>query len=152
MRPLAAVLALVLSSAARAQLVGVVVGVTDGDTLSVRIDEQVLNVDLRRVDAPEVGQPFGAEARDSLAALCEAKTITLEELGVDRKRRVFGEIDCEGVDAGEEQVKRGLAWTKPREADTALRELQAKARAQSKGLWSEASPVPPWEWSAMFKR
>ena len=150
MRALAAVLALALSGAAHAQLVGVVVGVPDGDTVAVAIESQVLSVDLRSVDAPEVGQPYGGDARDSLAELCDSKTIVLDDPGVDRARRIVGDVQCDGVDAGEEQVRRGMAWAKPRPAEASLRELQAKARAEHKGLWSDAAPVPPWEWSAIF--
>ena len=145
-----ALIALALSDAANAQLVGVVIGVPDGDTVAVEIDSRVLSVNLRSVDAPEVGQPYGARARDSLAELCDAKTIVLDDLGVDRGRRIVGDVHCGGVDAGEEQVRRGMAWAKPRPAEPALRELQAKARAEHKGLWSDAAPVPPWEWSAIF--
>ena len=165
-RQIAAALALALAGAANAQIVGEVIGVPDGDTLLVRIDRHVLNVDLRSIDAPEVGQPYGADARDSLAALCDAQTIALDELGIDRGRRVFGEVHCGGLDAGEEQVRRGMAWAKPRAADARLREqqakdraanpllrdLQAKARADQRGLWSEPAPIPPWEWSAIFTR
>jgi endonuclease YncB( thermonuclease family) len=142
--------ALALSSAANAQLVGVVVGVPDGDTLSVRIGEQVLNIDLSSIDAPEAGQPFGSRARQSLAELCEAKTVTLDELGIDRHRHVFGEVECSGVDAAQEQVRRGMAWATAREPASPLPALQAQARADHRGLWSDAAPVPPWEWSAIF--
>jgi endonuclease YncB( thermonuclease family) len=150
-RTLAAALALALSGAAHAQITGVVVGVPDGDTLAIRIDRQVLNLDLRRIDAPEIGQPYGAEARDSLVALCADRTVKLDELGIDTGRRVIGEVECDGVDAGEEQVKRGLAWTaKRKRRDVELDELQAQARAEHRGLWEQAAPVPPWGWSAIF--
>ena len=151
-RLVAAMLALAVSGAANAQLVGEVVGVPDGDTLLVRVEQHVLKVDLRHVDAPEVGQPYGADARDSLAALCDARSVALDELGIDRERRIFGEAQCGGVDAGEEQVKRGMAWASPPGAASPLRELQAKARAEHRGLWGDAAPVPPWEWSAIFTR
>jgi endonuclease YncB( thermonuclease family) len=145
-----ALVALALSGVANAQLVGVVVGVPDGDTVAVAVESQVLSIDLRSVDAPEVGQPYGGDARASLAELCDSKTIVLDDLGVDRGRRIIGDVHCGGVDAGEEQVRRGLAWAKSRPAEPALRDLQAKARAEHKGLWSDAAPVPPWEWSAIF--
>ena len=151
MRAALAALALALSGAAHAQITGVVVGVPDGDTLAIRIDQQVLHLDLRRIDAPEIGQPFGSEARESLAALCADRPVKLDELGIDTGRRVIGEVECDGVDVGEEQVRRGLAWTaKRKRRDVQLEELQAKARAAQKGLWSQDKPVPPWEWSAIF--
>ena len=153
MKVLVAALALLLSGAANAQITGVVIGVPDGDTLAIRIDQQVLNLDLRRIDAPEIGQPYGAEARDSLAALCVDRTVKLDELGIDTGRRVIGEAECDGVDVGEEQVRRGLAWTAQRKRrDAQLEELQSQARSQQRGLWEQAKPVPPWEWSAIFTR
>ena len=140
--------ALAFAGSAHAQLSGVVVGVPDGDTLAVRIERQVLTLDLRSIDAPEIGQPYGAEARDSLAALCADRTVKLDELGIDSGRRIIGEAECDGVDASEEQVKRGFAWAaKRKRRDVELEELQAKARAEQKGLWSQAAPVPPWDWS-----
>jgi endonuclease YncB( thermonuclease family) len=143
--------ALAFSGPAGAQLVGVVIGVPDGDTLEVRIDEHVLNIHLKQIDAPEVGQPYGKRARQSLAELCEAKTVTLDQLGIGRHRRIVGEAECAGVDAGEEQVRRGLAWAlEQRSKPSPLQALQARARAEHRGLWSEAAPVPPWEWSAKF--
>jgi endonuclease YncB( thermonuclease family) len=148
-KTLAALLALAFAGAAHAQISGVVVGVPDGDTLSVRIDRQVLNLDLRSIDAPEIGQPYGAEARDSLAALCADRTVKLDELGIDTGRRIIGEAECDGVDASEEQVKRGFAWTaKRKRRDVELETLQAQAQSDRRGLWQEATPVPPWEWSA----
>ena len=151
MRAAIAVLALALSGAASAQIAGVVVGVPDGDTLAIRIDQQVLHLDLRRIDAPEIGQPYGAEALESLAALCADRPVKLDELGIDPGRRVIGEAECDGVDVGEEQVKRGLAWTaKRKRRDVQLEELQVRARSEHRGLWSQDKPVPPWEWSAIF--
>jgi endonuclease YncB( thermonuclease family) len=140
--------ALAFPGAASARLTGIVIGIPDGDTLAVRVDEKVLNIHLKQIDAPEVGQPYGKRARDSLAELCDSKPVTLDELGIDTGRRIFGEAECAGVDAAEEQVRRGLAWALDRRSP--LQALQAKARAEHRGLWSEAAPVPPWEWSAIF--
>jgi endonuclease YncB( thermonuclease family) len=152
MKSISAVISLVLVSIvpaiACAQLQGVVVGVADGDTLVVRIDERVLNVDLTHVDAPEIGQAYGGHAKASLVEVCDAKSVTLDDLGIARNRRVFGQVACDGVDAGAEQVKRGLAWVHERNTTDAapLFALQVQARAERRGLWSEAAPVPPWEW------
>jgi micrococcal nuclease len=30
--------------------------------------------------------------------------------------------------------------------ETALRDLEQEARTAKRGLWVDASPVPPWEW------
>ena len=143
--------ALALPGVTSAQLVGVVIGVPDGDTLQVRVDEQVVNINLRAIDAPEPGQPFASRSRQSLAELCDARTVTLDALGIDSERRIVGEAQCDGVDARVEQVKRGVAWAVERQSrDSTLKALQAEARGKERGLWSEEKPVPPWEWSAIF--
>lgn len=51
-----------------------VVGVTDGDTLSARCDVegelQAVTVRLSQIDAPEKRQAWGDRSREDLAALC----------------------------------------------------------------------------------
>jgi endonuclease YncB( thermonuclease family) len=144
--------ALVLPLAARAQIVGQVVGVSDGDTLVVKIDRQVLKIHVRSIDAPELGQPYGERAWQSLAQMCDARTVSLDDLGIGKDRRVFGGVECAGVDAAAEQVKRGLAWSTARDSASPLRELEAQAQNEHKGLWGDAAPVPPWQWSPTSMR
>ena len=56
--------------AAAALLLCVIVGITDGDTLTARCEAQTIKVRLAEVDAPEHHQPFGTRSREHLAALC----------------------------------------------------------------------------------
>jgi micrococcal nuclease len=114
------------------------------------VGQRVLNIRLAQIDAPEIGQPFGARARQSLEELCDAKPVTLDELGFGQDRRVFGEVECDGVDVREEQVRRGMAWVHDEQVeDSRLVALQVEARAQGRGLWSDSSPTPPWEWEPL---
>ena len=62
-----------VSQAALADLNGQVVGVPDGDTLTLRVDGGNLRVRLDGIDAPELGQPYGKSARRSLAQICRGK-------------------------------------------------------------------------------
>lgn len=50
-------------------------------------------------------------------------------------------------DAGEEQVRAGLAWVSDRYARGRgrLYPLQDEPREHKRGLWS-VEAVPPWEW------
>ena len=142
------VLCLALPGAACAELTGVVVGIADGNTLTVRIDDRVLKLRLADIDAPEAGQPFGARAWESLAQVCDAKAATVDELEIHRGRRVSAEIECNGVDASTEQVRRGMAWVSERDAPygSPLYALQSEAQAERRGLWGDDAPVPPWQW------
>jgi len=133
---------------ARAGLTGIVIGISGGDTVTVRVDERLLKLRLGEIDAPETGQPFDARATASLAEVCLHKEATVEDLGIDAPRGVFGHVECEGVDAGAEQVRRGMAWVSlERAPDARLHPPQSEARAARRGLWSDPSPVPPWEWA-----
>lgn len=128
-----------------------VIGITDGDTLTARCDlegeQQTVTVRLSQIDAPERRQPWGGRSREHLAELCLDKPATLREETRDRNRRMVARVTCDGTDANAEQVSAGMAWVFDRYVtDRSLYAAQEKARAARRGLWSDAEPVPPWEW------
>ncbi len=129
-------------------IVGLVVAIADGDTLTVlNQDSQQVKVRLAEIDAPERRQPFGTRSRQSLGELCHEKRAEVRVVDVDRYKRVVGRVSCEGVDANAAQVRRGLAWVYDRYAkDENLYRLQDEARSAGRGLWSDRDPVAPWEW------
>jgi endonuclease YncB( thermonuclease family) len=49
-----------------ALLICLIVGVTDGDTLTARCDQVTVKIRLAEVDAPEKAQPFGARSKEHL--------------------------------------------------------------------------------------
>ncbi len=142
-----------LSIAASAVLACVIVGVSDGDTLTARCESttetaaQTLKVRLAEIDAPEKAQPFGATSKAHLATLCFGRAAQVRAQTVDRYGRTVARVWCEGVDANAEQVRVGLAWAYERYLkDERLRVVQADAREAQRGLWADSRPVPPWEW------
>jgi endonuclease YncB( thermonuclease family) len=138
-------LALVLAQAHAEQLLGTVVRVADGDTLTVSAGGELVRVRLTDIDAPERGQPYNQVSRRSLVELCLQRSVRVEPAGVDTYGRTLGRVHCDGVDANAEQVRRGLAWAFTRYlTDPAIAELEAGARAASAGLWRDAGAVPPW--------
>lgn len=50
-------------------LTGRVVGVHDGDTLTLLVSHQQVKVRLVGIDAPELAQPYGQKAKQALSAL-----------------------------------------------------------------------------------
>ena len=143
------VLAAAIPVGVAAGVVGKVVGIADGDTLTVLHELEPIKVRLAEVDAPEKGQPFGQRSRQSLAELCFQRMAVVSVRGRDRYGRTIGVVHCEGVNAGSEQLRRGLAWVYTRFAtDPALMPLQEEAQNARRGLWSDAAPVAPWEWRA----
>lgn len=132
-----------------ALIVGLVVAIADGDTLTVlNGDFQQVKVRLAEIDAPEKKQPFGARSRQSLGELCHEKRAEVRVTDVDRRyKRIVGRVSCAGVDANAAQVRRGMAWVYDRYAqDKTLYRLQDEARAAGLGLWADRDPVAPWDW------
>ena len=117
-----------------------VVHVVDGDTLEVLMSERRVRIRLAEIDAPETGQPYGHRSRQSLIQICGGELARIEGRRTDRDKRVIARVTCNGTDAGEEQVRRGMAWVVDRDAapDSPVHAVQAEARAARRGLWSEA--------------
>jgi endonuclease YncB( thermonuclease family) len=149
-----ALLALAGLADARERLEGRVVGVTDGDTLTVLpADRHPVRVRLAGIDAPERGQPFGARAKRSLAELTFGREVRVEVLDHDRYGRVVGRVVAETVDVNREQVRRGLAWVFRRDShDEGDVAAETEARAARRGLWADDNPEPPWAYRATRRR
>lgn len=116
-------------------------------------DNQEHRVRLAEIDAPEKRQPYGQRSKQSLSGLCFGLAAVIEDKGRDRYGRVIGRVNCVGIDASAEQVRRGMAWVFDRYAtDRTLYAIQEEAKAARRGLWSDAAPVPPWEYRAAARR
>jgi micrococcal nuclease len=124
-----------------------VVGVADGDTLTILQDNRQVKIRLANIDAPEKSQPFGQRSKQSLSNLCWKKDAQYETQDVDRYGRVVAVVTCDGVEVNRAQVKRGMAWVYPRyNKDRSLPAIQESAAANHSGLWRDPNPVPPWEY------
>lgn len=123
-----------------------VIAITDGDTLTLLVNQKPLKLHLANVDAPERTQPFGRFSRQSLHELCFGKDADFKEQDIDRYGEPKAVVSCGGVDVGREQIVRGMAWVVDKDnRDFTLPALQMMARRDRKGLWTEENPVPPWE-------
>lgn len=147
-RYLAFPLVLLAASVQAGDLQGRVVGVADGDTLTVLVaGNEPHRIRLAEIDAPEKAQPFGQRSKQSLSALCFARQARVQVQDHDRYGRIVGRVICDGVDANAAQVERGMAWVYDRYAhDPRLYRLQSAAQAAKRGLWADPKPIPPWEW------
>jgi endonuclease YncB( thermonuclease family) len=133
---------------ALADVQGLVVDVRSGDDVTISAAGHSFTLQLSKVDAPHREQPYGTEAWQSLAELCQGKHASVDELVLARKPRIHARVRCAGIDVNAEQVRRGLAWvvSSDAEADSPLYELERQARAAPRGLWTQPQPVPPWKW------
>ena len=131
-----------------AEFDGRVVGISDGDTLTVQTDGgQWVRVRLAGIDAPEHDQPYGTAATRSLAALALNRTVRVRRVAEDDYGRVVGVVVAGGRDLDAEQVRRGMAWVYRRYSRSRrLYALEAEAKQARRGLWADLNPVPPWDW------
>ena len=135
-------------------LMCLVVGIADGDTLTVLCNgnEQV-KIRLAEIDAPEKKQPFGKRSKKSLSGMCFQKQAEIKPQTKDRYGRTVARVICNGADANVEQVKRGMAWVYDKYVrDQSLYAIQNKARASKVGLWADDKPVKPWEYRRANKK
>ena len=124
-----------------------VIGISDGDTLTVLHDREPVKIRLAEIDAPEKKQPFGTKSKQALSDLCYGKQAEVSPQKKDRYGRMVARVRCNGLDASEQQVRDGMAWVFDRYVtDRSLYPLQDEARAARRGLWADDGAVPPWEW------
>lgn len=135
-----------------ATLEGKVVGISDGDTLTVLVDRREVKVRVAGIDAPEKKQAFGQRSKENLSDCAFDKAVSVEWSKTDRYGRTIGKVIAGGVDCGLRQIELGMAWhykayakeqSATDRADYAQAESQAMARKA--GLWSDPHPIPPWE-------
>lgn len=125
--------------------------VLHGDTVHLLRDTgQIVRIHLYGIDAPELGQPRGAAAvRFLRRAASEARVRAVAE-GRDEDGRPLFVLRVGDRVLNEQLVRKGLAWWNRSQAshDDRLRRLETRARADDRGLWAQADPVPPWKWRA----
>ena len=150
-------------AAQSATLIGRVVGVSDGDTITVLdAERQQHKVRLGGIDAPEKAQPFGQRSKENLSRLVFKKEVAVDWTKRDRYGRIVGKVivqpsDCltcpKTLDAGQAQLSVGMAWwyrkyakEQPPEDRGRYEFEEQEAKARRVGLWQDPDPVPPWEW------
>ncbi len=145
----------ILSPAHAETLAGRVVGVHDGDTLTLLDDQKhQTKVRLAEIDTPESAQPYGSRAKQALSDLVFGKAVLVDVQDIDRYGRTVGRVSVNGTDVNATLVAAGAAWVYRQYArDPELLRLEAEARAAQRGLWAlpEAQRTPPWEWRQQRK-
>jgi len=143
---LALSMVMAMPALAATSMTGKVVAISDGDTFVITHGGRRYVVQIAGIDAPELQQPYGQEARDFLAAQLKKKKVEVEILD-ERKRTLVGNVSTGDRDLALTMVQEGLAWTSD-DASPALVEAASKAKGSREGLWSAAAPTPPWSFRA----
>lgn len=155
---------------------GQVVGVTDGDTITVldSLNHQH-TVRLAFIDAPETtchakkpssydeqcidqGQPFAKAAKKTLSNLVYQSFVHVSVLPGSSYGREIGAVTTmqrgQEINVNLEMVKSGMAWFYRHYAERQMNkseyavfnETEHFAVTNKTGLWSEKYPTPPWQY------
>lgn len=132
------------------EITGRVVGVADGDTLTILDATNTQHkIRLADIDAPESGQPYGNRAKQRLRALVAGKTVIADCRERDKYGRDVCTVIVDGADVNADLVATGHAWVYEQyNARADLPPLQEAAKSKGAGLWSlpEAQIVKPSDW------
>lgn len=138
-----------------AEIRGKVVGVSDGDTITVLddLDKGQFRIRLDKIDAPEKLQAFGKKAKNFLSALIYGKTISVRFRKIDNYGRILGIVYCEGTEINLKMVQSGFAWHYSYyDTSPAYITAERQARAEKKGLWIDSKPLNPYEFRQRSKK
>jgi endonuclease YncB( thermonuclease family) len=134
---------------------GQVARVLDGDTLEVIVGKRRVRVHVNGVDAPELRQPWGKQARTALEQMVIGQSVDLLPVGPDRGSKLTAVVFVGEAEVGAALVSAGNAWADRhalRPSDAGLCEVEQSAREGRLGLWSLplAQRVAPWEYRGLF--
>jgi len=156
LKALILIAAITVSAQAKAnEIIGKVVKVLDGDTITLLVEcaQLELPVRLAGIDAPETGAPFGLESKESLSRLLSGRTVAVESHKRDKYGRYVGRILVDGLDANLAQINKGMAWhykaytaEQKHEDRSTYAAAELFAKEQKTGLWAHKDPIPPWDW------
>jgi endonuclease YncB( thermonuclease family) len=161
----ATLIALAAWSAGAETITGRVVGVADGDTVTVLdADRTQHKIRVAGIDAPEKKQAFGQRSKASMSDLVFGKDVVVMTSKRDRYGRLVGKVlvaapSCTAstcpktLDAGLAQITTGMAWWYRQYAQEQSAEdagayefAEQEARGRHAGLWRDADPIAPWDW------
>ena len=125
---------------------GVVIHVTDGDTLWVRPEQggAPRKIRLDGIDAPEICQTYGVRARSALQQRLLHRSVTVAVRRIDDYRRPVARLRLQGEDISQWMVQEGHAWSyryRRNPGPYAAEELAAQAARR--GLFADARAERP---------
>lgn len=132
------------------ELTGKVSKVIDGDTIELLAKENPYNhitklkIRLYGIDALELKQAYGKEAKEYLSALILKQEVSLIIENKDKYDRFVGTIFLKGQDINKEMVKNGYAHAYESFSNKYLTE-QADAKKFKLGLWQDERVMSPSE-------
>jgi endonuclease YncB( thermonuclease family) len=135
-----------LTASAGQDFTASVVGVSDGDTITVYDGMQQTEIRLEGIDCPEESADFSQRAKQHTSDLVFGRQVRIVGKELDKYGRLVARVHVENVDVSLSLVESGLAWHyKHYSNDPVLAAAETLARAKKVGVWSLPNPTPPWE-------
>jgi len=126
----------------------IVIDVIDGDTVIILCEGEKRPVHLVTVDAPQLEQPYGKEAKLFTEKLLLNNVATISYIDRNRATDI---VSASGSSLKWGLVRGGLAWYPENHKENELRNVadklgkyERKARRGRKGLWADDNPQAPW--------
>jgi len=138
---------------------GRIISVHDGDTVTLLSDGKIYKIRLAEIDANELGQPFGNQAKEYLSNLVLNKAIVAKQIDIDKYGRHVCKLFLNGSYVNELMVISGNAWCYKKYASSKLYNEELIAKSERLGLWQDNNCIPPiyaanengtenWYWKA----
>lgn len=156
------------------ELSGKVIGVTDGDTITILSGGNKYEVRLANIDAPETSchikivsnedencveskQEFGKESKMFLKREVYGNTVTVKYNKKDKYQRIIGTVYLNDNDINYFMLKNGYAWfyksfamkEMKRESFYEYEQAEKSAVDSRIGIWvniDDKKPTPPWKY------
>jgi endonuclease YncB( thermonuclease family) len=125
---------------------GTVVRVVDGDTfvLDRGTEGEPLTVRLQGIDAPEICQVHGPQAKQALEQMVLGQGVQVVASGRDDHGRTLGKLVNGTLDVGDRMVRDGHAWSYRYRNDRGpYMASERMARALRRGLHADVEAIEP---------
>lgn len=126
--------------------------VKDGDSIVVHavIKKTPKNIIVRLygIDAPELSQDYGKQAKVYMVRLALHKHAVVQPIARDVYGRLVSVVRVDDRVLNEEMLSAGDAWWYQHYApdEGHYRDLEHDARGHHRGLWADKNPEPPWQY------
>ena len=135
-----------------AEITGKVIKIADGDTITILdSNNRKYKIRLDKIDAPELRQYFGINAKNHLVSLISGKQVKVIYRKKDRYKRILGIVYLHEKEINLQMVKDGFAWHYSfYDKSPEYIEAEQKAKQNKSGLWIQENPVNPYKFRKNF--
>lgn len=113
----------------------------DGDTCKAEVKGRTVKIRLAGIDAPEIAQLEGVEAKKYLESKILKKTLQFDCKGKSYDRIVCF-LSLDGLDINEEMVRNGFAFDYQKFSKGKYRTLMETAQRKKIGIWKTLQKSP----------